>query len=39
MIGLLILLGIMLASGCGVTFGALGILAWLERRYGWPRFE
>jgi hypothetical protein len=34
MIELLILMAISLASGCGVAFGILGLLAWLERRYG-----
>jgi hypothetical protein len=38
MIDLVILLAITLASGCGVAFGSLGITAWLDRRYGWPRW-
>lgn len=28
------LIVITLASGLGVTFGTLGIMAWLERRHG-----
>lgn len=31
------LIVITLASGAGVTFGTLGLMAWLERRYGFPR--
>ena len=34
MLELAILLVITLASGCGVAFGTVGIVAWLERRYG-----
>lgn len=34
MLEFLILLAITLASGCGVTFGTLGIVAWFERYHG-----
>ncbi len=37
MLEFLALIAITLTSGAGVTFGTLGILAWLERRYGFPR--
>lgn len=39
MIEFLILAVITLTSGLGVTFGVLGLIAWLERRYGFPRFN
>lgn len=32
-----VLMFITIASGAGVTFGTLGMLAWLERRFGFPR--
>jgi hypothetical protein len=38
MIEFVVLVAITLASGCGVTFGVLGLLAWLERRYGFVPF-
>lgn len=34
MIEFAVLIAITLASGLGVTFGILGMVAWLERRYG-----
>lgn len=38
MIEFVALLFITLASGAGVTFGVLGLTAWLERHWGIPRW-